>query len=126
MTTSAVVSIVLATAVAVAGATQTLNGWPVASYPDFAYRVPDRIGQVELKVDEAGATPAAGPRAGLGSIAQSRFLYRALSDRDEFAQLRAAVADEFHCDPHPGSTVWIEYAELAISNRECFHRRHPT
>ena len=78
---SAVAGLALVVAVAMAGATQTLNGWPVASYPDFAYRLGDRPEHGHAR---RSARPTPFGRcisSGLGSIAQSRLLYRSLSDR---------------------------------------------
>ena len=110
-----VVSLTLVTAVAAAGATQTLNGWPVASYPDFAYRIGDHQSTVALLVREDD-TIRPMHLEGLGSIAQTCLLYRSLSDEQELTQLQTMVEADFPCSPNSDLAVWIEYTEFEITD----------
>lgn len=94
------VPLALAFLIATAGATRELNGWPVASYPDFGHRTGDRQVMLSIVADGQPVT-----LAGLSPIEQHRLLQRAWSHEPALAQLREAVEGGVLCDRRRNETT---------------------
>lgn len=95
----------LVVSVLLAGAGRSLNGWPVASFPDFGYEVSEVIYALELDAGRNTITDEALPA--LSSIETQRLLYAA----SEFDEARATLAHDLSttrlCADHPAAVIEI-------------------
>lgn len=93
---------VLLFGIVVAGLGRQIDGWPVASYPDFGYRSPETKVTAVVRVDGVDARDQA--LASLSTLQQHRLLLRAAASADgkselidviEMSDLCAGVTNEF-------------------------------
>lgn len=116
-----VLPLTLVVLVALAGASRELNGWPVASYPDFGYRVASEQSMVTLR---AGGEPVRIP--GLGAIEQQRLLLRAVDDPAARSAIAHALDRDGRCRPmRGGEPVVVQVLRVAVENHGLVPRPSP-
>lgn len=115
------VPIALVVAVALAGGVRELNGWPVASYPDFGYLAGDRVAMVSL---QAGQERHTIPQ--LTPIQHHRLLVRAVQLEDARRAVRDVVAGSQLCDSlQDGERIHIQVDRYTVTDEGLVPRRDP-
>lgn len=116
-----VVPLTLVIAVALAGADRELNGWPIASYPDFAYLAGDHVAMVSLR---SAADTHTLER--LTPIQQHRLLVRAVLMEDARDEVRGLVRKSALCDSlDVGQPVHIQVDRYRVTNDGLVPRQAP-
>ncbi len=91
-------------AVVLAGSDRIIDGWPVASYPDFAYQA-KVISVLDVTLD--GAPVAEAGTVDLSGIQRHRLLSAAAVDDDKRSELVATLLAAGVCDEHAGADLLL-------------------
>lgn len=87
---------VLLFGIVAAGFGRQIDGWPVASYPDFGYRSPETKATAVVRAD--GEDARARVLGGLGTIQQHRLLLRAAASDEGKRELIYLIEESRVCD----------------------------